>query len=155
MSEALAVQYVPIAFRPPTEDEMAFIYSGWLRSHRYSRFAVDIPGPIYFDNHKKVVELLLSTGRIVVACNPDHPDQLFGFVCYQPTHGGAAVMHYLYVKQPFRRFGIATAMYRHVQVDACHDPGMAVVATHLTEHGAMLRDKWGLVFNPYVIGAFE
>jgi GNAT superfamily N-acetyltransferase len=44
---------------------------------------------------------------IAVACSEDDPDQIIGWVAWEPD---SPRLLFLYVKSPFRRFGIATAL---------------------------------------------
>lgn len=160
-------QYVPVTFRRPTPECLSFIYSSWLKSFRiYSRWAKAVPAQIYFGNHKRVVQKLLEDSGVLIACNPECPDQIFGYAVYQPTAGGVAVLHYLYVKQPYRKMGIATALFREALHRSEHRSELPVAVTHIPDRefredgGARwtsmwdrLRDKWSLVFNPYILGS--
>lgn len=154
MTAAHPINYVPVTYRDYREDDEGFLYNSWLRSFRDgSKWAEEIPGQIYFANHKQVIARLLQDSGIVIAANPESDDQIFGYGVYQPMSGGVTVLHYLYVKQPYRRLGIGTALTRVIKQLSAHDPELPMVASHVSGMWDRLRVKWNLVYNPYVIGA--
>lgn len=153
-SAAIQVNYVPVTYREVRPDDESFIYSSWLKSFRAgSTWAAEIPGQIYFSNHKKVIARLLGEAGVVVAANPEATDQIFGYGVYQPTAGGVTVLHYVYVKHPYRRLGIGSDMVRVVRQISGHEQDLPMVATHIANAWDKFRERWNVVYNPYVIGA--
>lgn len=151
---ATRIYVPPVVYRQATAADQAFIYNSWLKSFRsMSSWAKAIPAAIYFGNHKLVVAKLLEDSGVLIAANPDDPEQIFGYAVYQPTAGRVAVLHWLYVKHPYRRLGIGTEIYRTVLRLADHNDELPVVGTHHTSLWDVLETKWSLVFNPYVMGA--
>lgn len=155
MTAAAALTCVPVIYREAVLDDEGFIYNSWLKSHRTgAAWARDVPPQVYFAGHKKVVASLLAESEIVVACNPESPAQIFGYAVYQASSAGVLVLHYLYVKHPYRKLGIATALYRQVERLAGHDLDLPAIATHVTGVWSdVLKDRWHMIYNPYVIGA--
>ncbi len=146
----------PVVFREAQPADQGFIFNSWLKSFRAnSEWAHAMPAQIYYDNHKRVVAQLLHDSSVLVAANPDDPDQIFGYVVYQPTLGHVAVLHWLYVKHTYRRLGIGGEVFRTALRLAQHDDTLPVVGTHFTTLWSALADKWRLVFNPYVIGSIS
>ena len=158
MTAATAVKYGPqVTYRAPTQDDVGFIYNSWLKSHRgNSAWARDMPAQVYFSNHKKVLAKLLEGSGILVACNPENTEQIFGYGVYQPTTGGVTVLHYVYVKHPYRRLGIGGDIVQTILRLSGHDMELPAVASHVTGlWSQVLKDKWHMIYNPYVIGAHE
>lgn len=89
----------------------------------------------------------------MVACSPDEPSQIFGFAIYQPSSQGVAILHWLYVKEMYRKFGIGKAMFREVLEQANHNLQLPVAVTHATQHIDWAAEKYNLIYNPYL--AFE
>lgn len=148
------MRQAPCAIRHATKEDVSFIYNSWLRSFKDSSpWAKLIPNQVFFDNHKKVVSKLLRDSFVFVACNPDMADQIFGYIVCQPTVGKVAVVHYVYIKQPYRRLGIGAALFDRM-LHACeHDRTFPVVATHATYALEVLNTKRiQIVYNPYVLG---
>ena len=148
------ISYVPMTVRKAGPDDKGFIYNSWLRSYRdHSHFASLIPKSIYYKNQAVIIERLLEESGVAIACNPEDTDQIFGYCCYQPSTINVAIYHYIYVKHPYRKLGIATSLKEHVKYQCSHDEDLPLVATHETDSfRATFQDKWNMIFNPYVLG---
>lgn len=135
----------PIRLRPANAEDVSFIFSSWLRSFRGSLFASSIMNEIYFSEHHKTIEKILKHYEVIVACNTEDPSQIYGFICAGYTDN-ILTIHYIYVKHPFRRMGIAKAMlesyeYNHEYVG---------VYTHQTKIAQKLANKYNLIYHPYI-----
>jgi GNAT superfamily N-acetyltransferase len=134
------VTALPLAFRPVTDADVGLVYSSWLRSYWDARppQVWDIPRETYFSDagHHGVVTRLLARSVVTVAHAPDDPDEVYGWICV-----GARGLHYVYVKELWRRKGVATRLL---------DGAPVGVASHMTK---AFRDGPGkrlaLLFNPY------
>ncbi len=142
----------PCLMRPASKADVSFIYNSWLKSfYDNSSWAKQIPPKIFFDNHKKVITHIMNSSGMVIAANPDEPSQIFGYGIFQQTSGDIAVIHYLYVKQPYRKLGIGTALFDNIKHQCRHDPVFPCLGTHSTRvFEDVLARKWNVVFNPYV-----
>lgn len=124
-----------ILYRGARNDDIRFIFDSWLRSWRKSPWAGIIPNNVYFPLTRSVIEQLVARGaEFKVACLAADPERILGWICYEQV-GPDAVVHYLYVKDPYLNLGIGEALvsqapgrqpgfytfrYRQV-VDACQD----------------------------------
>lgn len=52
----------------------------------------------------------LHNQSCLVACNPEHPDQIFGYIVFKK--GSQNIIYWIYVKEHFRRFGIANLLFK-------------------------------------------
>jgi hypothetical protein len=52
------------------------------------------------------MEKTIEASSVLCAVSKDDPDQIFGWVCYAPDK----ILHYIYVKHPFRDLGIANKL---------------------------------------------
>jgi hypothetical protein len=124
-----------IRLRPVQEDDYGFIFVNWLgtmqgalrkdpdaiawnpatlatlESLRNTAFfdprAERVLDAFYRDHEHGFIEHQLTMPEhFVVACDPLDESILFGFGC-----GSRDVMHMLFVKNQFRRYGVAQAMY--------------------------------------------
>lgn len=121
-----------VSIRLSSASDIPFIYSVWLRSYRYdSPHCENISNGLFFESHKNVLARILAhrETRVVVACHREDPDLLFGFMAYGP-----GVIHFIYVKRPFRNMGIARMLVESQQID--HD---SCQTSHLTYS---LIDMW-------------
>jgi len=139
-----------IAFRQPTEADLSFVYSSWLKSYRTSDASRRMVNDVYYGGHKRVIARLLSTSLAIVAVNPEDPDQIYGYIVYAEA-AGVPVVHYVYVKQPYRRHGIASQLFALVRKSYPQTGDLPALATHATDYYDKLRDKWNLLYNPYVV----
>ena len=139
---------IKLRIRDATETDVNFIFNSWLKSYRDSEFAKHIANEIYFAEHHKLVERLLKTNNVSVACDQSDPDHIYGFICAGHTDGIFTV-HYLYVKHTFRRFGIATALLDNLG----HNKSSIGIYTHHTLAAPLFAKAYNLVYHPYVLGA--
>lgn len=136
---------VSVKIRPALEADVAFIFSTWLRSYRDSVFAANISTTVYYAEHHKVVEKLLKSSEVYVACAADDISELYGYICAQKVDG-ILVVHYAYVKHSFRHLGIGGQLLGVLE----YDPAKASIYTHLTKTARSLATKYGFIHSPYI-----
>lgn len=95
-----------------------------------------------------VLEDLLKrpTALLDIACLKDDPDVIIGFALAEP---GEYVLHYMYVKRAFRRFGVATEIlgYMGLELSRC-------TVTHVTDDLLTIsksKQYPNLTYNPYLL----
>lgn len=148
------MEKVPVLIRHLSHDDKDYIYSAWLKSYRgNSHFTLGIPASIFFEVHAEVITGILATSRVLVACNQEDDAQIFGFVCYTPSVSQQKfIVHYLLVKPPYQRMGIATALKEAMyHYEPNIEPTAPMIASHMTRPGNFLRIKWKMVYNPYIL----
>lgn len=137
----------PFKIRSATKEDISFLFSSWLKSFRDSgTMCRNITNTVYFESHHKLIERILRRASVNVACDADHPDQLFGYIVAE-TIDGIFVLHYIYVKHPFRRTGIGSALLNSFQ----HNSSLASCTTHLTRMGERLLLKYNMIYHPYIV----
>lgn len=100
-------------FRPARPSDVPFILDSWIKSFRESPWAGVVPNNQFYDVTRSAIEGLLERGaRLVVACSKADPDQILGWSCTEKVRGGDAA-HFVYVKDPYRRRGLATELIQH------------------------------------------
>jgi len=114
-----------VLIRKPVEADVPLIYNSWARSykHQFKKMAF----PIYKAFIEPVIADCIQHSEILVACDPTDQDEIFGYIVVEDTIEGP-VVHYVYVKSPFRRLGIATML--------CQNAGVTrpVTFTHQSRH---------------------
>mgnify|MGYP002135715089 CR=1 FL=1 len=141
-----------MCLREATESDHSFVYNSWLKSFRQgSPWARLVPPQIFYANHKQVIALILKAAKVLIACNPEDPEQIYGYVVYTPHRG--TVIHYVYVKQPYRQLGFAKKLIAEAKQEQ-HINILPLTATHITviweQH---LRDRFNMIYNPYILEA--
>jgi len=99
-----------LTLRALDPSDLAFIFNSWLKSYRDSSFGKSISNPMYFRQHHHVIDKLIGRTEIILAVNQDDPKQIYGYVCME-RRGPIPILHYLYVKQPYRKLGIARQLF--------------------------------------------
>jgi hypothetical protein len=98
------------------EDDLAFVVSTWSRAFKASPTAGMIADEDWAGvMHGQIRKLIARPGvRTVVACDPAEPRFLYGFIAGDPE---LRVVHFCYVKQPFRRAGCARGLFNALGID--------------------------------------
>ena len=92
-------------------NDETFLLDSWLNAYRASPWAGAVPNNKYFDVYGDAIKELLTRGsKVLVACNPDNSSQILGWVCYELSARGDKVVHFVYVKDVFRKLGIANSL---------------------------------------------
>ena len=126
---------LPIDLRPCSDIDTPFIFSSWLRSYASSAYG----GDNYYKRHHQVIEQLMARPgvRMLAATPKEDPQTIIGWSAQEDS-----VLHYVYVKEAFRRMGVATLLV-----------GEYDTITHLTPYGL----KWmqaskqeTSVYDPYL-----
>jgi GNAT superfamily N-acetyltransferase len=98
-------------FGGPQPVDMKFIRDSWLESYKTSPWAGAVPNNLYRDVYTQAIDQLLARGaKLLCIRNPTNKALLVGWVCFELTHRGEVVIHYAYVKPPYRRNGAAKAL---------------------------------------------
>ena len=97
---------IRVHYRPVEAADAPWIYSSWLRTYERSVRARDA-GAAYWDGHHAAVAAVLQNpdARGIVAVVPESPGTILGWIVYEPN-----VLHYLHVKDGFRRAGLGRAL---------------------------------------------
>ena len=110
-----------ISYRPALPRDRAFIVSAWDASYEDAHTSGMIPMQLWADTMRPIIEHYLDRpyARTFVAYNPDDPDplaDLHGFICGEPDEK-PPIVYYVYVKEPYRRDGIATKLFAALGID--------------------------------------
>ncbi len=151
-----------LVIRDMLPGEENFIYNSWLHSYRSSQFARPIESKTYYAFHHAIIERLLArtTTNVLIAAHSATPDVILGYLVLEtPSHmplncATMPVAHFLYVKQPFRRLGIAKALVAHLKPKL---GAFEAMYTHKTNDGeglansAASSEELKALYNPYLI----
>lgn len=122
--------------RIATANDYPLIYATWLRSQYYGNtWFKEIEQNTFYDNYKKIVLQRLTSSTIVISCLESDPDVILGYAVMSLDE---TVLHWVYVKRAWRRFGIAKEMV----------PETIKTVTSLTRVAKpLLKDR---KFNPFL-----
>lgn len=104
-----------LTFRDPVPSDIVLVLDAWSKGFKSSPWAGTVPNNLWHETVTTTVTQLLARGaRLVILCSEARPDQIVGFACWEPVKGGLC-LHYLYVKDPFRKKGLATALLTTIE----------------------------------------
>lgn len=91
--------------------EASFVEDSWVRSFAKSApnmlaLVGELREDAYRAAQRVVAQRLIRRGAVLVAHLPSVPDEACGYLVLE-LHGSMLVLHWLYVKQPYRKLGAA------------------------------------------------
>lgn len=129
-----------ISFRPLEADDINFLYNSWLQSYRAAPSARPMTNDVYFATQKAIIHNCLQRGNVLLAVDTEDPSSIFGYICYEPQ-----LVHFIYVKYPFRKLGIAKKLFAEAQIDLTNP----IIVTHWTFASQQYQQKSNnLIYNP-------
>lgn len=131
----------PVHLRPYNDaTDAALVYSSWINQVR------SLPPLACTDPrlHRPVVATLLARGSCLVACNPADHAHVYGYAVTELPD----VLHFVYVRNTFRRFGIGSLLCASLLPSFKQQ---TTFCTHNTRALPHLRRPWRLEFNPYKV----
>jgi GNAT superfamily N-acetyltransferase len=130
--------------------EKSFVYNSWLKSYGKSRESQRMSSKVYFHNYTKIIDGILEDCYVAFALNPDDLDQIFGFVVFNYDEDiNLTVIHYIYVKEAFRKLGLAKKLMQQIQPQLGSEPMICTFANHIFDD---LREKYLLAYDPFMRG---
>lgn len=125
--EVTVVEKLPAIIRPAIPADEAFVFDSWLNSYRNSPFSKNIRTTLYFEEHRKLIQRICAKATVICAVNPEDGNHIYGWACAEPEHP-LPVIHYVFVKDLYRGFGVARLLIRELKVSSkfayTHDSGV-------------------------------
>lgn len=126
--------------REMREGDVNFILSTWLKSYyeslkHYGNKGCPHPkDDVFFQGHQKKIKQILESGSCLICHAPDEENQIIGWIVYNQD-----AVHYCYVKNVYRKLGIAKALKAKVSAPKKY--------SHHTKFSRYLNQ--GLQYDPY------
>lgn len=109
MTDALAIKSGPttlgdsaLVIRPATQADGRFFASSWCDTYVSSALAHSLPPAVYDTRWRPLVQRALGRSSVCVLVTEDSPDVILGWLARE-----GPLLHYLYVREDFRRMGYA------------------------------------------------
>lgn len=115
-----------VVLRALSENDRNFVLDSWRQSYR--RFNK-------YRDHKALREHLIDNSTILVMHPRKNREQILGWICWSTNVTFGPWLHYIYVKNPFRRRGLGSLML----AAAGWPPKAEIVSSHVTYAGDFLR----------------
>lgn len=133
-----------IYIREAETKDLSFIKNSWEKSFEKVMHAV--PRESYHRGQQKLMNRLISKSFCYVSCSHEDLNQIFGWMLFEKIKD-IGILHYIYVKHPYRRYGIGSALYQMLERDKAYP----CIASHRTLYLDHIKDKWNVTFNPYIL----
>lgn len=126
-------------FRPDKDNAFicATLLNGFYYGNDYIKF---MDYHEFYPIYQKIIENLLHKPEVIinVCAWKEDPNIMLGFSILE----SGVILHWVYVKKVFRRYGIAKQLV----------PDTVQYVTHLTNHGkSLLRQNTNIKYNPFLI----
>lgn len=148
-----------IKIRKAKKEDINFVYSAWLRCYsnnspitqRYVRKESQKKEDFeqaranFFDTHQKILDTLLSKDNmeVLIACDDQDEDLIYGFSALEP-----GIIHFVYVKQPFRKMGIGTKLLSTIDLNHCKTSHLTYGLIEMWLAGKMRKCEYA----PHLLG---
>ena len=135
-----------VKIRKAKSEDINFVYSTWLRCYKHdSPITKYTKRDLFFGEHQKLLDHILTKKEttVVVAVDENDEDLIFGFLAYEPK-----IIHFCYVKEPFRKMGIARQLIesQELKLSECQASHVTYTLLDLWTH-----QKVDIQFNPYLL----
>lgn len=109
-----------IEHRSMEDGDRAFVADSWIRSYRLSHAAGMIAMQDWRSVMSQAIDRVLSRPgvRVLVAHLPwEDSVGILGWMAYERTESGPPLVHYIYVKQAYRKSGVARGLFAKADID--------------------------------------
>lgn len=105
---------LPVQFRQQKDSDRGYLRSTWvdcLREHAVDTALRSIPAREYRARWSRIVERLLDSVQVTVACDPQDQDTILGFVVWEPeTPDHPVRLHWIHVRRELQGFGLGRSL---------------------------------------------
>ncbi len=140
-------EQLEIVVRDAVQEDLPLIYNSWLKQYRESSFTVGITNSVYYSQHRRLIDGLITSAQLKVACDPQDPTKIYSWACGELYE--VPVIHFVYTKKQHRGQGIAKMLLEEI---GCVE-GEHIISTHYinTEKTRELNKLNKIIYNPYLI----
>lgn len=143
---------VPIITRQAVESDIGYILDSFLQGARSPVYS-NMKGTIYFKRYKPILLALLKRSQILIACLPDDPNTIAGFVVYDFLDQ-IPIIHWVQTRKMFKQQGIAKHLLN--QVSPNFGTKLTVVShlpipKSLPNSFHQLSQTYNLQYDPFIV----
>jgi hypothetical protein len=137
---------LPFILRDNVPEDTSFIYNSYLKSYHLQYPIYYIPNILYFKSQSKILDTLLETQQVLIACYPEDPSEIIGYIIYD-NKPDVFVLHYIYIKGMYHHKGIASNILSQILNDH-----KLIITTHIHDDFSLLKKKipnCKMIYNPF------
>jgi hypothetical protein len=158
VSDAKKPDLLPLCFRLHEAADAAFCAKAFILNTRQSPGINSQLGQVAWPRLQFLFEELWEHPKVawIIACDPEHPSFIHGFLVGErvATVGGGDVLviHFAYVRQVSRRFGVARRLVARFDTRPQADPSQLHYSTVTPTAREILRKRigWG-IYDPWYL----
>lgn len=141
-----------VAIRGWKPEDLNFIIDSWASSYRYSPDVAHTDKEVYKVEQRSRIYRLIPRSRIIVANKEGYPDEILGWICFEPpkARGQLPILHYVLVQRSVQLQGIGAALVELCRKTA-FEADSPIWATHYTSPMRHIKDKWHVMHNDFLL----
>lgn len=128
------------AIRGMNKSDLNLILNSWMLSNRWTE--PDMCNEDYFPSMEKKINDILERANVAVFCNENEVEHVYGW-CVWESHPAGHVIHYAYLKNAYRDFGIFRKF-----AEQAFPKDRPIYATHKSRRLAYLKAVHNLHYDP-------
>ena len=132
-----------VIIRLINQNEHNFVINSWLKSYRNHPNNLCISNDTYFAFQSELILACLKRAEVWVL-EETTSNNLMGYIVVD-TLAGVNLVHYYYIKYPFRKYGLLKLLFNHVGFNSDY------IITSLPKEFHILKDKYNINYNPYLL----
>lgn len=145
-----------LSIRNAGKADVPLITSNWLNSYRHAPAVETVPNTLYFRHQHKVLEDILPSAIVLVACDSTDPNHVAGWLCAEFMER-VLVIHYVYVKGALRKEGIGKLLFKTIrelqETTYGEKPDPFFFFTHRVNVSKRGMAALGGIYNPYLLAS--
>lgn len=153
---------MPIELRLFESSDFNFIKNSYMKSYRNSNLTRYVNQIVYNKYQSKLFDSIVRTANILIACNSSDSYQILGYIIYDNSK---KIIHYVYVKNPFRKNHIAKRLIERVASEGWQishlTPFMKSILYGSNAHSAdranisKTLQQLNITYNPYALFSYN
>lgn len=131
-----------IKIRDAVAADRNYILNTWIKSYYSTQTGYKEDYKTFAVNHQRQIERLFNEGKLIVqvACPHDDDESILGFIAF----GTDYTLHYLAVKETFKRLGVAKKLAK-----SCFKDRSEIVVSHWTKDIEHIKRIYKVNYNRY------
>lgn len=136
--------------RDALPQDISFIYSTWLNCYKADSYlGQTTSNTTFYENYRLIIDDMLARkqSNVLVACVPKDETTILGFIAAE----GDNVVHFLYVKEPFRLMGIGTELVLQATGIGAGDSDKLFITHKTYTSEKYMRNRQNLEYDPFIL----
>lgn len=137
-----------LLFRDKIEEDESFIYSSQIKNLYDSYPHSNCKWGLFNDNQSLLIKKLFTISNTIIACLPDEPDIIIGYLMYNNLDHNL-IVHYEYVKQAYRGNGVGNDLL--TKASAFYREHLIVYSQINNMYPILKKKHQNITYDPFII----